>query len=101
MKTAEVHKLSSQEIAEELVRLQRQMFDLRCQAATEKIEDPSKFKKVRRDVARLMTERRTREIASPGSTAVASKPSAAPASKPARAAKPASTKTASKSKSTK
>ena len=62
MNAAEAHKLTSEEIGIELTRLQRKLFDLRCAAATEKIEDPSQFKKVRRDIARLKTESRARAI---------------------------------------
>jgi large subunit ribosomal protein L29 len=60
MKAIEVHKLSGEEIDVELDRLRRKLYDLRCQAATEKIEDPSLFKKVRADIARLLTERTVR-----------------------------------------
>lgn len=59
---AEIHKLNDEEIGVELRRLRNRIFDLRTQAVTEKIEDPSKFKKVRREIARLLTERRAREI---------------------------------------
>lgn len=62
MNAAEAHKLSQEEIGVELTRLQRKLYDLRCAAATEKIEDPSQFKKVRRDIARLKTESRARAI---------------------------------------
>ena len=62
MKAEEVHKLTGEEIEVEIGRLQRRLFDLRTQAVTEKIEDPSQFEKVRKDVARLKTERRAREL---------------------------------------
>jgi len=62
MKAEEVHKLTDEEIEVEIGRLQRRLFDLRTQAVTEKIEDPSQFGKVRKDVARLKTERRAREL---------------------------------------
>ncbi|HBS30060.1 MAG TPA: 50S ribosomal protein L29 [Phycisphaerales bacterium] len=62
MKGVEVHKLTGEEIDTELVRLSRRLYDLRCQTVTEKIEDPSQFKKVRRDVARLKTEQRARVL---------------------------------------
>lgn len=61
MNGAEVRKLSDEEIEVETVRLQRRVYDLRCQAITEKIEDPTQFKKVRRDIARLKTERHARQ----------------------------------------
>jgi large subunit ribosomal protein L29 len=64
VKAAEVRKLSDEELAVEIDRLQRRVFDLRCAVVTEKIEDPSLFPKLRRDIARLKTERRSRELAS-------------------------------------
>lgn len=60
MKMAEVRKLNGEEIDVELDRLQRKLFDLRTQAVTEKIEDPSLFGKIRKDIARLHTERTSR-----------------------------------------
>ncbi len=62
MKAVEVHKLNDEEIGVELKRLSRRLFDLRTQAVTEKIEDVSQFKKIRRDVARLKTERAARLV---------------------------------------
>jgi large subunit ribosomal protein L29 len=63
MKAKEVHKLSVEEIDIEVDRLRRNLFELRTQAVTEKIEDTSLFGKTKRDVARLMTERGTRRAA--------------------------------------
>lgn len=60
MKAAEVRKLTGEEIDVEVSRLQRKLYDLRVQAVTEKIEDPSQFGKVRKDIARLKTERTAR-----------------------------------------
>lgn len=62
MKAKEVHKLSDEEVDLEVARVRRHLFDLRTQAVTEKIEDSSQFGKSRRDIARLMTERKRREI---------------------------------------
>jgi large subunit ribosomal protein L29 len=58
----EVRKLSPEELAVEQDRLQRKLFDLRCATVSEKIEDPSLFRKTRRDIARIKTERRAREL---------------------------------------
>ncbi len=60
MKADEVKKLTGEEIDVEIDRLRRRVYDLRCQAAIEKLEDPSQIGKTRRDVARLLTERRAR-----------------------------------------
>jgi len=62
MKATEVHKLSDEEIDVEVVRLRKRSFELRTQAATEKIEDTSQFASTRADIARLLTERNARRI---------------------------------------
>ena len=56
----EVRKLKDEEIALEVRRLREKLYTLRTQAVTEKVEDLSQFTKIRRDVARLLTERSAR-----------------------------------------
>ena len=60
MKAKEVHKLSEEEIGFEVDRLRRRLFELRQQEVTEKIQDTSQFGKIRKDIARLMTEKNMR-----------------------------------------
>ncbi len=62
MNAAEAHKMNDEEITVELRRLSRKLFDLRSQSVTEKIEDVSQFSKIRRDISRLKTVRREREL---------------------------------------
>jgi large subunit ribosomal protein L29 len=62
MNAKEVHQLSDDEVAIELTRLRRKIFDLRTQKVTDKIEDVSQFRKVRRDVARLLTVQNQRNL---------------------------------------
>ena len=62
MKATEVHKLSDQELAVEVNRLRTVLFELRTQAVTEKLENPKLMPMIRRDIARVLTERRRREI---------------------------------------
>lgn len=62
MKANEVHKMNVEELTLEVDRLQRRLFDQRCAVVTEKIEDPSQFNKIRRDIARIKTEQRAREL---------------------------------------
>ena len=59
----EVKNMSSEEIVEELERQRRHLFDLRGQTTTEKLEDTTLLTKARRDIARLLTEQRARELA--------------------------------------
>ncbi len=63
MKIKEIRELSDEELRSELERLRRHMFDLRSQAVTEKLEDPSMLMKTRRDIARILTETKSRAAA--------------------------------------
>jgi large subunit ribosomal protein L29 len=60
MTPKEVRKLPDEEISVEIERLRRKQFELRSQAVTEKIEDTSQFAKIKKDVARLLTEQTAR-----------------------------------------
>ena len=55
MKMQEIRQLSDEELQAELDRLRRHLFDLRAQAVTEKLEDPSMLRKTKSDIARIMT----------------------------------------------
>lgn len=56
MTPAEVRNLRDDEIKAELKSLRAKQYELRTQTATEKVEDTSQFMKIRKDVARLLTE---------------------------------------------
>jgi ribosomal protein L29 len=60
MKAKEVHKLSDEEIKAETQRLRQRLFELRTQGVTEKIQDTSQFRAVRKDIARVLTEASSR-----------------------------------------
>ena len=47
----------------EIERLKRRHFELRAQSVTEKIEDTSQFAKIKKDIARLLTEQNARRRA--------------------------------------
>lgn len=55
MKASEIREMSTEELHNELDRLRRHLFDLRSQAVTEKLEDPTQLTKTRRDIARVQT----------------------------------------------
>ena len=67
MKIGEIRQLSDEELSSELARLERHLFDLRAQAVTEKLEDPSMLAKTKRDIARIRTAQRERQLAASGS----------------------------------
>jgi len=60
MTGTEVRKLKDEEIAIEVRRLREKLFSLRSQTVTEKVEDTSQFRNLRRDIARLLTEQTAR-----------------------------------------
>ncbi len=62
MKANEVHKMSDEELRQEEDRLRRRLFELKSQAVTEKLENPRELGEIRKDVARIKTEQRTREL---------------------------------------
>ena len=55
MKIDAVRAMKIDEMHSELERLRRHLFDLRAQAVTEKLEDPTQLLKAKRDIARLLT----------------------------------------------
>ena len=62
MKASDVHKMGEDEMNEELGRLRKRLFELRSQAVTEKLENPRQLRNIRRDIARIQTEQREREL---------------------------------------
>jgi large subunit ribosomal protein L29 len=55
MKTKELREKSDDELGEELLKLRREQFNLRMQAATGQGAKPDQHGKVRRNIARLKT----------------------------------------------
>ena len=62
MRAREMRGLSSQELQRELERRTRDLFNLRFRAQTQKLEDPSQLLKARKDIARMKTVLREREV---------------------------------------
>jgi len=58
MKIDEIRQLSADELEHKLVSLKEELFKLRFQAKSGKIEKPSRIKMVRRDIARVLTIQR-------------------------------------------
>ena len=66
MKISEIRNMTAEELQMEISRLRRHVFDLRSQAVTEKLEDPSMLRKAQRDIARILTVIRQNEIVAAG-----------------------------------
>jgi len=62
MKIKEIREKETSTLKQELDERQRHLFDLRSQAVTEKLEDPSQLDKTRKDIARIKTILRQREM---------------------------------------
>jgi large subunit ribosomal protein L29 len=62
MKAAEVRDLSEEELRAKLRELQEELFNLRFQLATGQIENVGRIRTVRRDIARLKTIQRQRDV---------------------------------------
>ncbi len=62
MTTKEIREKETTQLGHELVERQKHLFDLRSQAVTEKLEDPSQLRKTKQDIARIKTVLRQREL---------------------------------------
>ena len=63
MKPAQIREMSDEHLRLTLNDTIKHLFQLRFQSATERLETPSEIRKARRDIARLKTIQRERELA--------------------------------------
>jgi large subunit ribosomal protein L29 len=66
MKPADVRELTTDEIAARIEQLQEELFRLRFRRATMELENPMLLRTIKRDIARLKTVLRERELTSEG-----------------------------------
>lgn len=64
MTSKEIREKETEALNHELKDQQKHLFDLRSQAVTEKLENPSQLRKTRREIARIKTILRQRELKS-------------------------------------
>ncbi len=62
MKAKEVREMTNDELASKLVSLKEELFNLRFRHATGQLENPNVLNGVKKDIARVKTEIRAREI---------------------------------------
>ena len=65
MKAQEIRDLSERERQDKMADLGQEIFNLRFQLATGKIENPSRLKSLRRDIARIKTIQGEAKVDSP------------------------------------
>ena len=61
-KASEYRQMSDEQLTHELRQLIEELFRLTVQAATERLDAPSNLRKIRRDIARIKTIQREREL---------------------------------------
>ena len=55
MKTADIRAMTTDQIDDEVLKLKKEQFNLRFQRATGQLENTTRVREVRRDIARLKT----------------------------------------------
>ena len=62
MKAKEIRQMSEKELNAQLTELKTELFNLRFQLATGQLDNPLRIKSVRKDIARVKTIVREREL---------------------------------------
>ena len=62
MKTAKVRDMSSQELNDSIAELKSELFNLRFQQATGQLQNPIRLNQCKKDIARVKTIIREREL---------------------------------------
>jgi large subunit ribosomal protein L29 len=62
MNTTDIRELSDDEIREQISQAKEELFRLRFRGATQELESPALLKSLRRDIARMKTILRQREL---------------------------------------
>lgn len=69
MKATEIRELDTAALYTKLKDARTELFNMRFRLATSQLDDPSKINQVKKDIARLQTEIRSRELAGDTGTA--------------------------------
>ena len=66
MKVNELRKLTSEDLTKKITETKKELLDLRFKQSTRSLEKPSKIHELRKDVARMKTILRERELSEGG-----------------------------------
>ena len=66
MKLDKIRNMCQAELATEELKLKKELFNLRFQHVTGQLENPLKMKELKKDIARIKTVQREKEIAKAG-----------------------------------
>ena len=62
MKPAEIRELSAEDLSAKLKEAREELFNLRFQMATSQLDNTARVRQVKKDIARIQTEMRAREL---------------------------------------
>lgn len=62
MKPAEIRELTTDDLNDKLTEARTELFNLRFQMATSQLDNTARVKQVKKDIARILTEMRAREL---------------------------------------
>ena len=62
MKPAEIRELSAEDLSAKLKEAREELFNLRFQMATSQLDNTARVGQVKKDIARIQTEMRAREL---------------------------------------
>ena len=63
MKIADVRQMSPDQLEDEILKLKKEQFNLRFQRATGQLENTSRVRTIRRDIAKMKTVARQKKVA--------------------------------------
>jgi large subunit ribosomal protein L29 len=86
MKAGDLRAMTVDQLDDEVLKLKKERFNLRFQRATGQLENTSRVRQARRDIARIKTIAAQKRAGAPAVAAKAA-PSEKPATKPKRAAR--------------
>jgi large subunit ribosomal protein L29 len=98
MKAADVRAMTLDQIDDEVLKLKKEQFNLRFQRATGQLENTSRVRVIRRDVARLKTIAAQKRAGVPEPEVKAEAAGPEPEKKPAKKTRTAKPKTKSRAK---
>ena len=62
MKTKEINNLSNEELTQKEKNLKKELFDLQFHRKVGTVEKPARFKAIKRDIARILTALKERDL---------------------------------------
>jgi large subunit ribosomal protein L29 len=62
MNTQKIREMTDAELDNQLKELNQEKFNLKIQARTGQLENPARFKQLRKDAARILTEQNARAV---------------------------------------